>query len=100
MHGCSWVSRGRAGQEEAPGPPQPCRTARDTGLAGARGETRFSPSTAGVGALLGTGPLGPQSFAAKLRILSPVGRAGLEREMWGEIIVVPLHRGAYRRLMT
>lgn len=42
MHGCSWVSRGRAGQEEAPGPPQPCRTARDTGLAGARGETRFS----------------------------------------------------------
>lgn len=54
------------------------------------------------GSLLGTGPLMPQSFAAKLRILSTVGRGGgLGKErMWGEIITVPFYRGPYRGGMT
>ena len=44
----------------------------------------------------------PQSFAAKLRILSTVGRGGgLGKErMWGEIITVPFYRGVYRGGMT
>ena len=105
-HHCSWVSQGtcmgscRAGQGEALGLPQPCSGQDFQGHGAGGPEERLAltlrcwswgPSW--------EQPLIPQSFAAKLRILSTVGRRGaLGEENVGTAHHRPIFQGAYRGL--